>query len=140
MTDSLPDAELDVMQCLWDGQCTATEIRAALSERRPLSHSSVCTLLKRLEDKGLVKRKKAPVGKAFLYEPLIQKQRTHRSMVSEMLDRLFGGNGVDLVASLFETRPPTEGELDELEELLADLRQRRMKGTSKGKSKKGRRS
>src|SRR6185295_9395004 len=50
---NLPHSELDIMSCLWQGASTAAEIRKSLAARRPMAHSTVCTLLKRLEDKGL---------------------------------------------------------------------------------------
>ncbi len=40
-----------------------------MHRKRPLAHASVCTLLNRLEAKGLVRREKGPVGKAFVYRP-----------------------------------------------------------------------
>ncbi|MEX2120928.1 MAG: BlaI/MecI/CopY family transcriptional regulator [Pirellulales bacterium] len=121
---SLPDAEMDVMASLWkSGPATAREVREALAKRRPLAHSSVCTLLKRLEAKGLVARHKAKTGKAFVYSAAVQPTGTSRRLLSDLLDRMFGGSGVALVASLLETRPPSHDELDQLEALLNELRQ-----------------
>jgi predicted transcriptional regulator len=122
MTDlDLPPAELDVMSCLWRGQTTAADIRTALADSRPLSHSSVCTLLGRLEAKGLVERQRGPVGKAFVYRPTLPAAGPRRTLLAGLLDRLFAGNRVALVASLLETAPPTPGELAELTALLAEL-------------------
>ncbi len=119
----LPDAELDVIACLWrDGALTARQVREALADKRPMAHASVCTLLKRLEDKGLVLRSKGAAGKAFLYQAKTRPGATRRRLLGELLDRLFGGSGVALVSSLFESRPPTREELDELQSLLDDLR------------------
>jgi BlaI family transcriptional regulator, penicillinase repressor len=132
----LPDAELDVMTCLWRvPAATAREIREMLHLRRPMAHASVCTLLNRLEAKGLVVRQRAPVGKAFLYRAATEPQRAHRRLVRKLLDGVFGGNGVALVASLLESRPPNETELAELERLLKDLRENQSR-----KARKPRRS
>jgi hypothetical protein len=49
------------------------------------------------------------------------------------LDRVFAGNGVALVASLLESRPPTEAEIAELERLLKDLRDEQSRKTRKPK-------
>jgi BlaI family transcriptional regulator, penicillinase repressor len=120
----LPDAELDVMTCLWNvPAATARQIRETLRDRRPLAHASVCTLLGRLEAKGLVVRQRAPVGKAFLYRAATRPDRAHRHLVKKLLDGVFHGNGVALVASLLESRPPTETEIAELERLLNNLRE-----------------
>jgi BlaI family transcriptional regulator, penicillinase repressor len=130
----LPAAELDVMTCLWAAKAaTARQVREALAERRPLAHASVCTLLQRLQDKGLIAREKAASGKAFLYRPLLPPQKTHRHLVRDLLDRVFHGNGLALVTSLLESRPPTDRELDDLEHLLKDLREKQSKTARKTK-------
>ncbi len=119
----LPDAELEVLAHLWrDGTATAREIREALDHYRPMAHGSVATLLGRLRAKGLVARRKGPVGKAFVYKPTRRPGPGYRRVVGEMLQRVFGGNSVALVTSLFETQPPTPDELEELQRLLDQLR------------------
>ena len=127
----LPDAELEVLACLWQrGQATARQIREAIKEYRPMAHGSVVTLLKRLEGKGLVRREKGPVGEAFVYSPTRRPGPAYRRIVGNLLQRIFGGDGVALVASLFETQPPTSDELEELQRLLDQLRER---STKKGR-------
>ena len=124
--EDLPDAELDVMSCLWSGgPATAREIREALARRRPMAHATVCTLLKRLERKGFVSREKSGVGKSFQYRARLKQSRPARRMLKGVLDRAFGGNGVALIASLLETRPPSDQEIDELEELLSELKRKK---------------
>ena len=135
---SLPDAELDVLSCLWEaGPMTARGIRETLSERRPLAHASICTLLGRLESKGLVRREKASAGKAFVYQCTVPPKVTKRNLARELVDRAFGGNGAQLMASLFEGRRPTREEIGQLELLLEELK---ADGTSKktARSKRGR--
>jgi BlaI family transcriptional regulator, penicillinase repressor len=133
----LPDAELDVMACLWrGGRLTAREVREALAQKRPMAHASVCTLLKRLEDKGLVARSKGSVGKAFVYQAQTQVGATRRRLLGELLDRLFGGSGVALVSSLLESRPPTRAELDELQSLLDGLRGQASRGRTDSRQPK----
>ena len=130
----LPNAELDVMRCLWQGQPrTARQIRETLKTDRPMSHSSVCTLLRRLEAKDFVVHEKGPSGKAFIYRAAVQPTKTRRRLVGDLLDRLFAGNGVDLVVALFESRPPTETQLNDLQGLLDDLRNRRPRSGSKAR-------
>jgi predicted transcriptional regulator len=122
----LPNAELDVMRCLWQGQPrTARAIREELERERPMSHSSVCSLLARLEAKGFVSREKGTNGKAFMYRAAKPPNRTKRRLVGDLLDKLFAGSGVDLVAALFESRPPTEEQMYELQKLLDELRARK---------------
>jgi len=134
---SLPDAELDVMSCLWEGGAqTAREIREALADRRPLAHASICTLLGRLESKGLVGREKASTGKAFVYRSTIAPGKTKQRLAQDLRDRVFGGNGAQLMASLFEGRRPSKDEIGQLELLLEELKADRSAG-KRGKRGKG---
>jgi BlaI family transcriptional regulator, penicillinase repressor len=125
----IPDAELDVLTILQRlGQATAADIRRELQPVRAMAHGSVVTLLNRLAGKGLVTRWKGNVGKAFVYRATRSREATMRPLVRNMLQRAFGGDKLALVASLFETRPPTAKELDDLERLLATLKGRKGSG------------
>ncbi len=121
--ERLPDAELEVLACLWQmGQATAREVREGMADYRPMAHASAVTLLGRLEAKGLVRREKGLVGKAFVYRPTRRPAATYRRILKDLVERIFGGSGVQLVTSLFETRPPTRDELEQLQQLLDRLR------------------
>jgi predicted transcriptional regulator len=140
---ALPDAELEVLACLWQKrEATARDVREALAAYRPLTHSAVSTLLTRLQEKGFVTRRKGPVGKAFLFRAIGRQATTRRRLVGDLLKRVFGGDALAIVSSLFETRPPNAEELDRLEQLLGDLRSSAAGGrtnSEKSARKKGKR-
>ena len=122
----LPDAELEVLACLWQkDEASAREVRESMGKYRPMTHGAMVTLLKRLESKGLVAKRKGPVGKAFLYRPTRGPEPMYRKIMRDLRQRVFGGSGVAMVASLFETATPTDEELDALEGLLDELRRKR---------------
>jgi BlaI family transcriptional regulator, penicillinase repressor len=128
MTPKIPDAEADVLAALFDAdEATARQVRETLAKKRPMAHGTVVTLLRRLEDRGLVKRRKADQGKAFVYRPAKAHARTFGPAVTSLMQRAFGGKPAALVASLFETRPPSNQEIDELEALVARLKNERQK-------------
>ncbi len=119
----LPDAELDVLACLWQcGEATARQVREALDSYRPMAHGSVVTLLKRLQARGLVARRKGPEDKAFIYRPTRSVRPTYERLLRNISERIFAGNGVKMVATLFDAKPPTAEEMDRLQELLKELR------------------
>ena len=93
-----------------------------------MAHASIVTLLNRLESKGLIRHAKGPVGKAFVYTPTRRPGKTYRRVIGDVLERIFGGNGPALVASLFETKPPTTEEIEQLQRLLDQLRSQADKG------------
>ena len=122
----VPDAEIELLSCLQRrGEATARELREDLWSERPMAHGSVLTLLGRLERRGLVSRRKGPVGKAFVYSATRQASTTVRPVLKRLLTRVFNGSSVDLVASLFETKPPTPRELEEIQRLVGDLKKKR---------------
>jgi len=128
----LPSAERDVLTCLHRlGEATARKIRESLAEYRPMAHGSVLTLLKRLEDKGLVTKTKGDVGKAFVYQARQQPRVTFRGIVKQMVQRVFHGDSVALVASLFETKPPTAEEVRRLQAMLDELKSQNQKEKKK---------
>ena len=119
----IPEAELDVLACLQRfGEATARDIGDALRGYRPMAHGSVVTLLKRLESKSLVTKRKGPSGKAFVYRPTRGVKGTYQNLLKRIRQRVFGGDSVALVASLYESRPPSAQELQELERLLEKLK------------------
>ena len=122
----LPDAELDVLTCLRrSGESTASEIGRALETQRPMAHGSVVTLLTRLEAKGMVTRRKGPVGKAFVFRATARADRALQQALKRWMGRVLENDRVSLVASLLESKPPSFADLDRLQRLLADLRARR---------------
>ncbi len=120
---NIPTAELEVLACLRQmEQATAREIRERMHAYRPMAHGSVVNLLKRLEAKKLITKKKGSVGKAFVYRPLAATAGIYENLLNRLLNRVFGGDSLALVSSLFETRPPDSRQLEELEKLLEELR------------------
>ena len=98
----LTELQLEIMGVLWRrGEATVVEVREALEPGRELAHTTVSTLLSRLERRGVVSRRKE--GRQWVYEPAVAEERVRRSVVSEIgevADRLFAGDVADLVTHL----------------------------------------
>ena len=118
--DTLPDAELEVMKLLWiHGPCTARELQNAGKRRKPWARTTVLTLLKRLEDRGLIHVDREAFSHTF--EAAVDRD--------ELLDRALGGlaeeycegSTLPLVQRLVENRTLSNDELDELKSLIRTL-------------------
>lgn len=100
----LTELQLEIMAVLWERrEATVEEVRDALAPERELAHTTVSTLLSRLERREVVRRRKE--GRRWVYEPAVEAQRVRRSVVSEMgemADRLFAGNVAELVSHLLD--------------------------------------
>ncbi len=75
-----------------------------------------------MEIKGVVNHRRD--GRQFLYRPLVREDEVNRSMVGDLVERLFAGDALELVNHLV-----AEGDIDlaELEELRRKLAERRRK-------------
>ena len=112
MTDVvLGERELDVMAVLWEtGSGTVAEVR----ERLPadLAYTTVLTILRNLEAKGLVRHEGE--GKAHRYFPAVERGAARRSAISRLLDKLFHGSPEALVAQLVSDRAIAPAALERL--------------------------
>ena len=116
---SLTAAEAEVMDVIWS---TSPIVISAILERipRPLAYTTVMTTVKILEDKGFV-NKCGKQGRAYLYEPAIDREQVRRSMTDELANRLFNGSIKSLVLSLVRQSGVTAEELAEVKQLIEEM-------------------
>lgn len=121
MPDKITQAELDVMDVLWnESPLAASDVAERLSARKSWSAQTVKTLLSRLAEKGAVAHR--PDGRRYLYRPLVSRESYARKAAQTLVDRLFDGRAAPLVANLAETGALSEDDIVELEALLEELR------------------
>ena len=119
----IPDAEGDVLSCLEQlEEATVRELRDALADIRPMQAASILTLLNRLESRGLVAKRKADRGKAFVFRPTEKTSNAWSGQIRELFSRAFGGDTMAFMTSFFETRKPTAAEIEDLQQLLEKLK------------------
>ena len=120
MPTRLGDLQLAIMRVLWaSGEASAAQVHRSLYPQRALALTTIATMLRKMETKGVVTHRRE--GRQFLYRPTIAEGEVHRSMVGDLVDRLFAGDALELVNHLL-----TEGDIDmgELEDLRKRLEER----------------
>ena len=121
---ALSDLQLAVLRVLWErGASSVADVQAALEPDRPLAITTVGTVLSRLATRGVVAKRTS--GRQLVYTAATQEYDVRRSMVAELMDRLFAGDAAELVNHLIH-----EGEIDADE--LAALRRRVEREKRKG--------
>ena len=125
MTDDLhlTQRELDIMSVLWDlGEATAQEVRERVDPN--LAYTSISTMIRTLEMKGYVSHRRGE-GKTHVYYPVVDAATAGESALGRLLDKIYGGSPIKLLAQLVEQRRLSEAELSRMRELLKDGRKRK---------------
>jgi predicted transcriptional regulator len=116
-TPSLTDAEARVMSVLWQKhEATVADVVAALRRKRPVSYSTVQTILRILEEKGYVAHEK--VARAFVYRPRVDERQARRRALRHLVTRLFNGSPGLLVLNVLEDEQIAPDEMKRLKKLL----------------------
>jgi predicted transcriptional regulator len=112
---TLGERELDVMGLLWhDGPGTVAEVRERLTV--PLAYNTVLTILRNLEAKGFVGH--TAEGRLFRYHPAVSEQAIRGSALSRLVDKLFRGSALRVVAHMVEQETLSPNEMRKLHRLL----------------------
>ncbi len=113
----LGDLQLAIMRQLWArGEATVVDVHQALLAQRGLAPTTIATMLKKMEAKGVVAHRTE--GRTFVYQPIVSEDAVTRSMVRDLTDRLFAGDTRALVSHLIAEHPIDAGELAELRALI----------------------
>jgi predicted transcriptional regulator len=95
----LAPLELECLSVLWPiGEGTVREIHRALAASRPRAYTTVLTIMDRLEQKGIVTRRK--VGKAFHYQARLSAEEARLKAVEKIVEGFFDGSREALAAHL----------------------------------------
>ena len=109
--------QLQIMHVLWQtGEVTARQITDELSAKEPIAHSTVQTLLRKMEAKGAVEHVKRE--RAFYFRPLIARDDVAENAARDLLSRVFHGSISNLVAHLIGSEKISDDEMKRLRELI----------------------
>lgn len=119
--------ELEILKVLWDhGPASVRTVYREMLKNQPegkdLAYNTVQTLLRLMEEKGLVTHEVS--GRAFIY---VATYSRHQSAV-RFLDRVFDGAASELVLSLLESERIAPNELDRMQDLINQARKDRSSG------------
>lgn len=113
----LPDAELDVMNAVWecDPPAARADIEKILDRSRPMAATTILTQLTRLTEKGFLRLEKQ--GRVNCYTPLISRREYLASQSRRFVEKLCGGSMSAFAAALCDSGLSRE-DIDELRALL----------------------
>ncbi len=122
-TPRLGRVQLRIMRVLWQrGRANAREITEALGRTEPIAHSTVQTLLRKLEAKGAVAHEIE--DRTFVFFALVKEEKVKHGAVRDLVDRVFDRSVAELVSYLLQSERVPREELDEIRKLI-DRQQRK---------------
>src|ERR1700758_3338712 len=87
----LAPLELECLSVLWPlGEGTVRDIHLALAASRPRAYTTVMTIMDRLQQKGIVTRRK--VGRAFHYQASLSAEEARLKAVEKIVQGFFDGS------------------------------------------------
>ena len=109
--------QLKIMRVLWErGRANAREITDQLNREEPIAHSTVQTLLRKLETKGAVGHETQE--RTFVFFPRVAEEKVRSGATHDLVERIFGGSPARLMSYLLENETVSKQELDEIRRLV----------------------
>jgi predicted transcriptional regulator len=111
------------MSVLWErGEATVTEIRDRVDPN--LAYTSISSMVRTLEMKGYVSHRRGE-GKTHVYFPVIEANKAGESALGRVLDKIYGGSPIKLLAHLMDQHRLSDKELERMRDLLKRPKKRR---------------
>jgi BlaI family transcriptional regulator, penicillinase repressor len=111
------EGELEILKALWEqGPSELKQVCAALRRGRPVATTTVATMLKLMQEKGLVDRDEA--SRSSVWSARVSREAASTSLVRRLMDLVFDGSARRLLAHMIETEKLSPQERAEIRRML----------------------
>ncbi len=120
------NAELLILNVLWElGEGTVDEVVERLPAKPAPNYKTIQSLLRIMETKKLVQH--SVRGRAFVFRARTTRNEVGGTLAKRLLDWTFQGSATALMMNLLDRNAVDADELDELEGLIQEYRERKTK-------------
>jgi predicted transcriptional regulator len=122
----LTEVELELMNVIWQlgtKECTVREVQEALPAKRDLAYTTVATMMKILEQKGILSSRTSD-ERAHVYRPLTSRAEYEAAALRHVTQSVFQGNPASIVMRLLDESELSPEELDQVRALLDEKAQK----------------
>jgi BlaI family penicillinase repressor len=110
-------AELGILRVLWtEGPLSVRDVQAILDRSKPTGYTTVLKIMQIMADKGLVDRD--DTVRPQIYRARYSEDRTQKQLLTDLIQRVYGGSVKALVLHAVGTQKPSEEELEQIKKLL----------------------
>jgi BlaI family transcriptional regulator, penicillinase repressor len=120
------EAELLILDVLWElGEGTVEDVVNRSRSSPRANYKTVQTLLRIMENKGFVQHMTR--GRAFVFRSCVTRDEIGRISAKRLVDQNFHGSHAAMLMNLLDNDHIKEEELDGLEKLIQQYRERKVK-------------
>jgi predicted transcriptional regulator len=117
------NAELEILGVLWgNGPQTVKQVHETIRVTRDIGYTTVLKLMQVMTEKGLLERDESE--RSHVYAALVPEKKVKRRLVSDLVDRAFGGSAANLVQQLLSAKRASPEELEEIRSILDEHKPR----------------
>ena len=117
------ESELEILQVLWEReQASVRDVHEELQKSKDVGYTTTLKLMQIMHEKGLVKRDDS--FKTHIYQASVSKEKTQKHLLGKMINTLFGGSSAELVLQALGNHKASPAELEEIQRLLDNLKDR----------------
>ncbi|WP_295583988.1 BlaI/MecI/CopY family transcriptional regulator [uncultured Oscillibacter sp.] len=121
---SLSASEWRVMEVLWTGPKTLMELVRELGVSAGWAKSTVTTMVRRMEEKGLITYEQS--GRAKVFHPAVSRDAVAAAETDSLLERAYHGSVGLLVNAMAERESLSREDIDELYAVLRKAEEGRL--------------
>ncbi|HZK64703.1 MAG TPA: BlaI/MecI/CopY family transcriptional regulator [Puia sp.] len=115
------ESELEILRILWErNTASVREVHEELSKTKEAGYTTTLKLMQIMHEKGLVGRDDSI--KTHIYHPVVSREKTQKHLIGKMITNLFGGSSTELVLHALGNHKASPEELDEIQQLLNNLK------------------
>ena len=117
MAIKIGNLQLKIMRVLWEhGEATARQITDEINKQESTAHSTIQTLLRKLEVKKAVGYEER--DRTFVFRPLVTESEVTQTATQDLISRVFHGSLSGLVAHVLENEDISAEEMAKLRQLI----------------------
>src|SRR5215469_1757777 len=117
------ESELEILRVLWEkGTASVRDVHEELSKTKDVGYTTTLKLMQIMHEKGLVKRDDSL--KTHIYQAAVSKEKTQKHLLGKMINTVFGGSSAELVLQALGNHKASPAELEEIQRLLDNLKDR----------------
>ncbi|MDP4131301.1 MAG: BlaI/MecI/CopY family transcriptional regulator [Bacteroidota bacterium] len=115
------ESELEILRILWErNTASVREVHEELSKTKEAGYTTTLKLMQIMHEKGLVGRDDSV--KTHIYHPVVSREKTQKHLIGKMITTLFGGSSTELVLHALGNHKASPAELEEIQQLLNNLK------------------